>query len=107
VLEALDVPSAPSVARRSIRRVAPRSDSLVRPFLVFGLLALLALALVAGTGIVVVREVATDQALAEARQLTEVSARLVERRLTEGLRSRAGRWPESCTTPCWSIPSCA
>jgi two-component system, NarL family, sensor kinase len=66
--------------------VAPRSDPLVRPFLVFGLVALLALALVAGTGIVVVRELATDQALAEARQLTEVSARLVQRRLTdEGL----------------------
>jgi two-component system, NarL family, sensor kinase len=51
--------------------------------LVFALLALLALALVAGTGIVVVREVATDQALAEARQLTEVSARLVQRRLAD------------------------
>ncbi|MGH2539459.1 MAG: sensor histidine kinase [Actinomycetota bacterium] len=66
--------------------MAPRSDPLVRPFLVFGLVALLALALVAGTGIVVVRELATDQALAEARQLTGVSARLVQRRLTdEGL----------------------
>jgi signal transduction histidine kinase len=65
--------------------VTARSDSLVRPFLLFGLLALLALTLVAGTGVVVVRKVATDQALAEARQLTEVSARLVERRLTDGL----------------------
>lgn len=62
-----------------------RSDSLTRPLLVFGALALLALGLVAGTGVVVVREVATDQALAEARQLTLVSARLVEQRLTEGL----------------------
>lgn len=63
-----------------------RSDSLLRPLLVFGLLALLALALVAGTGVAVVRDVATDQALAEARQLTDVSARLVERRLSdEGL----------------------
>jgi two-component system NarL family sensor kinase len=59
-----------------------RSDSLARPFAVFALLALLALALVAGTGVAVVRKVATDQALAEARQLTEVSARVVERRLT-------------------------
>ena len=59
-----------------------RSDSLARPFAVFGLLALLALALVAGTGVAVVRKVATDQALVEARQLTEVSGRVVERRLT-------------------------
>jgi two-component system, NarL family, sensor kinase len=58
---------------------------LARPLLVFGALALVALGLVAGTGVVVVREVATDQALAEARQLTLVSARLVEQRLTEGL----------------------
>ncbi len=49
----------------------------------FALLALLALALVAGTGVAVVRTVATDQALVEARQLTEVSARVVERRLTD------------------------
>jgi two-component system NarL family sensor kinase len=62
--------------------VRKRSDSLARPFAVFALLALLALALVAGTGVAVVRRVATDQALAEARQLTEVSARVVERRLT-------------------------
>ena len=60
-----------------------RSDSLARPFAVFALLALLALALVAGTGVAVVRTVATDQALVEARQLTEVSARVVERRLTD------------------------
>ena len=46
------------------------------------MLALVALGLVAGTGVAVVRDVATDQALAEARQLTDVSARLVERRLT-------------------------
>jgi signal transduction histidine kinase len=46
-------------------------------------LALIALALVAGTGVAVVRRVATAQALAEARQLTQVSARLVERRLSD------------------------
>lgn len=60
-----------------------RSDSLARPLAVFALLALVALGLVAGTGVAVVRDVATDQALAEARQLTDVSARLVERRLTD------------------------
>jgi signal transduction histidine kinase len=59
---------------------------LLRPLLVFAFLGLVALALVAGTGVAVVRDVATDQALAEARQLTDVSARLVERRLSgEGL----------------------
>jgi signal transduction histidine kinase len=63
--------------------VTSRSDSLARPLAVFGLLALVALGLVAGTGVAVVRDVATDQALFEARQLTDVSARLVERRLTD------------------------
>ena len=62
-----------------------RSDSLMRPMLVFAVLALLALALVAASGIVVVRRLATDQALAEARQLTEVSARVVEQRVSEPL----------------------
>jgi signal transduction histidine kinase len=65
--------------------VTARTDSLARPLGVFALLALVALALVAGTGVVVVRRLATDQALAEARQLTEVSARLVERRLSDDL----------------------
>jgi hypothetical protein len=65
--------------------VTRREDSLLRPLAVFALLALAALALVAGTGVVVIRRVATDQALAEARQVTEVSARLVERRLRDGL----------------------
>jgi signal transduction histidine kinase len=65
--------------------VTRREDSLLRPLVVFALLALAALALVAGTGVVVIRRVATDQALAEARQVTEVSARLVERRLRDGL----------------------
>ncbi|MDH4112287.1 MAG: histidine kinase [Actinomycetota bacterium] len=67
--------------------MASRTDSLARPLAVFALLALLALALVAGTGVAVVRQVATDQALAEARQLTTVSARLVERRLSDELLS--------------------
>ncbi len=62
-----------------------RSDSLVRPLLVFALLALLALTLVAAAGIVVVRRLATEQALTEARQLTEVSARVVEGRVNEAL----------------------
>jgi two-component system, NarL family, sensor kinase len=65
--------------------VTRRADSLVRPLAIFALLALVALAIVGITGVVVIREIATDQALAEARQLTEVSARLVEDRLDDGL----------------------
>ena len=62
-----------------------RSDSLARPLLIFAGLALVALTLVAVTGALVVRQAATEQALAEAKQLTDVSARLVERRVNEGL----------------------
>ena len=62
-----------------------RSDSLARPLLIFAALALVALTVVAVTGALVVRKAATDQALAEARQLSEVSARLVERRVNDGL----------------------
>ena len=53
--------------------------------MVFAVLALLALTLVAGAGIVVVRRLATEQALTEARQLTEVSARVVEGRVNDAL----------------------
>jgi signal transduction histidine kinase len=60
-------------------------DGLLRPLAVFALLALAALTLVAVSGVVVVRRVATDQALAEARQLTQVSGRVVENRLQDGL----------------------
>ena len=45
----------------------------------------MALTVVAVTGALVVRKAATDQALAEARQLTEVSARIVEQRVNDGL----------------------
>ena len=62
-----------------------RPDSLVRPLLAFALLGLLVLVVVAISGIVVIRRLATEQALNEARQLTDVSARIVERRVTDGL----------------------
>ncbi len=64
-----------------------RADSLARPLLFFALLALLALTLVAASGVVVVGRLATDQALAEARQLTEVSSRVVESRLSDAFLS--------------------
>ena len=70
---------------RTIASVPRRSDSLIRPLLVFAALALVALTVVAVTGALVVRKAATDQALEEARQLSDVSARLVERRVNDGL----------------------
>jgi two-component system NarL family sensor kinase len=62
-----------------------RSDSLLRPLIVFTALGLIALVVVAVAGSVVVERLATDQALADARRLTEVSARLVESRVNEDL----------------------
>jgi len=57
----------------------------VRPLIAFVLLGVVALALVAVPGVIVIRRLATDQALAEARQLTVVTSRVVERRVNEGL----------------------
>lgn len=62
-----------------------RPDSMVRLLISFVLLGVVALALVAVAGVVVIRRLATDQALAEARQLTQVTSRVVERRVTDGL----------------------
>lgn len=62
-----------------------RPDSLARPLVAFALLGLLVLVMVAASGIVVIRRLATEQALNEARQLTDVSARVVERRVNDGL----------------------
>lgn len=62
-----------------------RPDSMVRLLIAFVLLGVVALALVAVAGVVVIRRLATDQALAEARQLTQVTSRVVERRVTDGL----------------------
>jgi two-component system NarL family sensor kinase len=61
------------------------SDSLLRPLIVFTALGVIALVVVAVSGFVVVGRLATDQALADARRLTEVSARVVESRINEGL----------------------
>jgi two-component system NarL family sensor kinase len=63
--------------------VRQRPDSLLRPLLVFAALGLIALTVVAVAGIVVVRRLANDQALVEARRLTTVSASAVERFLTD------------------------
>lgn len=61
------------------------NDSLRRPLIGFALLGLLVLVVVAASGIIVIRRLATEQALNEAQQLTDVSARVVERRVTDGL----------------------
>jgi hypothetical protein len=61
------------------------SDSVVRTVLSFAGLGLLLLVLVGVVGIVVLRQVATDQAMADARDLTALSARIVEQRLDDGV----------------------
>ncbi|HSL11743.1 MAG TPA: ATP-binding protein [Actinomycetota bacterium] len=68
-----------------------RSDSLLRPLLAFGALGSIALIVVAVAGVVVVRRQAAEQALAEARRLTRVSASFVERSLTEGVMTGDAR----------------
>jgi two-component system, NarL family, sensor kinase len=60
----------------------------MRTMLLFAGLGLLLLTLVAVVGIVVLRRVATDQAMADARDLTALSARIVEPRLVEGVVAR-------------------
>jgi two-component system, NarL family, sensor kinase len=57
----------------------------LRPVLTFVLLGTLALALVATSGLFVIRRLADREALNEARQLTALSARIVQQRVTDGL----------------------
>jgi signal transduction histidine kinase len=56
-----------------------------RAVLTFSLLGLVVLALVGVTGTLVLRRLATDQAIAQARDFTAFSARVVQRRLTDEL----------------------
>jgi two-component system, NarL family, sensor kinase len=65
--------------------VKSRQTSVVRTVGVFVLLGLLVLGLVAAAGFVVIRRVAVDRAIDEARQLTSFSAQVVERRVSDGL----------------------
>jgi two-component system NarL family sensor kinase len=80
-------PSLREPPRNAARTIAgvKRPDSLARPLVAFALLGLLVLIVVAVSGIVVIRRLATQQALNEARRLTDVSARVVQRRVTDGL----------------------
>jgi signal transduction histidine kinase len=71
--------------------VRQRPDSLLRPLLLFASLGLLALVVVAIAGFVVIRRLAEDQALVEARRVTTVSAAAVERFLTDDVLSGDAR----------------
>lgn len=61
------------------------SDSVARPVLAFALISLIALALVATSGLFAIRRLADEQALNQARHLTALSSRVVQRQVDEGL----------------------
>ncbi len=62
-----------------------RPGPVARAVLTFALLGLAVLALVGVTGILVLRSLATEQAISQARGFTAFSARVVERRVRDGL----------------------
>jgi two-component system NarL family sensor kinase len=62
-----------------------RDDSVLRTVLLFVGLGLVLMILVGAVGVTVLRSVSTDQAMADARDLTSRSARIVERRLDDGI----------------------
>jgi two-component system NarL family sensor kinase len=64
--------------------VRNRGDPVMRAVLTFALLGIVVLTLVGVAGMLVLRRIATNQAIGEARQLTGLSARVVEQRLTNG-----------------------
>lgn len=62
-----------------------RPTSVGRTVTVFVLLGVLVLVLVAGAGYFVIRRIAVDRAIEDAQQLTLLSSRVVEQRLTNGI----------------------
>lgn len=62
-----------------------KRDPLARSVLTFVVLGLVALAAVAVAGTLVIRRIATNQAIDEARQVTALAANVVERRVDDGL----------------------
>jgi two-component system, NarL family, sensor kinase len=62
-----------------------RPGPVARAVLTFVLLGLVVLALVGVAGTLVLRRLATDQAISQARDFTEFASRVVQRRLTDGL----------------------
>jgi two-component system NarL family sensor kinase len=78
------------MATANPRRLGPmararRGGSVGRTVAVFVALAVLVLVLVGGAGFLVIRRVAVDRALEDARELTSFSAQLVESRTTNGI----------------------
>src|SRR6185312_10162533 len=67
------------------RRMARRERSVARTIGVSLLLGAVVLVAVTVAALVAIRRVATTQALDDAKQLTSISARLVERRIPQGL----------------------
>jgi two-component system, NarL family, sensor kinase len=67
-----------------------RPDSVIRTVALFSCLGLILLVLVGVVGVTVLRRVSTDQALADARDLTARSANIVERRLDDGIVQAGG-----------------
>jgi two-component system NarL family sensor kinase len=65
--------------------VNPPASSVARTVLIFAVLGLLVAGLVAGAGFLVIRRVAVDRAIEQARELTLFSATVVERRVTNGV----------------------
>ncbi|HEX5951107.1 MAG TPA: sensor histidine kinase [Actinomycetota bacterium] len=62
-----------------------RLGSVPRAVLTFALLGLVVLLLVGVTGVLVLRRLATEQAISQARDFTAFAARVVERRLDDGI----------------------
>jgi two-component system NarL family sensor kinase len=62
-----------------------RSTSVARTVTVFVLLGVLVIVLVAGAGYFVIRRIAVDRAIEDAQQLTLLSSRVVQQRLTNGI----------------------
>lgn len=62
-----------------------RSTSVGRTIGVVALLGVLVVVLVAGAGYLVIRRIAVDRAIADARQLTVLSSELVEQRVRDGI----------------------
>src|SRR3954468_9939317 len=62
-----------------------RSTSVARTVTVFVLLGVLVVVLVTGAGYFVIRRIAVDRAIEDARQLTLLSSRVVGQRVTGGV----------------------
>jgi len=65
--------------------MAGRSASVGRTVAILALLGVLVIVLVTGAGYFVIRRIAVDRAIEDARQLTLLSSRVVEQRVTDGI----------------------